>query len=65
VAGGNGAERPPAEGKDEAGGVDGGTTYISAFATALLTSAQEYMQPITDSARGMVNTVYDGLLNGK
>jgi integrase len=28
-------------------------------------TAQEYMQPITDSARGMVNTVYDGLLNGK
>jgi hypothetical protein len=26
---------------------------------------REYMQPITDSARGMVNTVYDGLLNGK
>ena len=22
-------------------------------------------QPITDSARGMVNTVYDSLLNGK
>jgi hypothetical protein len=32
---------------------------------ALLTSAPEYMQPITDSARGMVNTVYDSLLNGK
>jgi hypothetical protein len=31
---------------------------------ALLTSAQD-MQPITDSARGMVNTVYDSLLNGK
>jgi integrase len=28
-------------------------------------TAQEYMQPITDSARGMVNTVYDSLLNGK
>jgi hypothetical protein len=28
-------------------------------------TAQEYMQPITDSARGMVNTVYDTLLNGK
>ena len=27
-------------------------------------TAQEYMQPITDSARGMVNTVYDSLLNG-
>ncbi len=27
-------------------------------------TAQEYMQPITDSARGMVNMVYDGLLNG-
>ena len=26
---------------------------------------EEYMQPITDSARGMVNTVYDSLLNGK
>jgi integrase len=26
-------------------------------------TAQEYMQPITDSARGMVNTVYDNLLN--
>jgi hypothetical protein len=35
------------------------------FAIALPTSAQEYMQPITDSARGMVNTVYDSLLNGK
>jgi hypothetical protein len=23
------------------------------------------MQPITDSARGMVNTVYDSLLNGE
>jgi hypothetical protein len=31
---------------------------------ALLTSAQD-MQPITDSARGMVNTVYGSLLNGK
>jgi integrase len=28
-------------------------------------TAQEYMQPITASARGMVNMVYDGLLNGK
>jgi integrase len=28
-------------------------------------TAQEYMQPITDSARGMVNTVYDSFLNGK
>jgi hypothetical protein len=28
-------------------------------------AAQEYMQSITDSARGMVNTVYDSLLNGK
>jgi integrase len=28
-------------------------------------TAQEYMQPITDSARGMVNTVYDSLLNGR
>jgi hypothetical protein len=28
-------------------------------------TAQEYMQPITDSPRGSVNTVYDNLLNGK
>jgi hypothetical protein len=36
------------------------------FGIARLTvTAQEYMQPITDSARGMVNMVYDNLLNGK
>jgi hypothetical protein len=28
-------------------------------------TAQEYMQPITDSARNMVNTVYADLLNTK
>ena len=28
-------------------------------------TAQEYMQPITDSARGMVNTVYDSLYGKK
>ena len=26
-------------------------------------AAQQHMRPITDSARGMVNTVYDSLLN--
>jgi hypothetical protein len=40
-------------------------TFRPMFATALPTSAQEYMQPITDSARGIVNTVYDSLLNGR
>ena len=48
-------------------GQDLGSTayfFVEWWRTADVT-AQEYMQPITDSARGMVNTVYDSLLNGK
>jgi uncharacterized membrane protein len=45
-------------------GINAGTAYFLLNGGAP-SSSQEYMQPITDSARGMVNTVYDSLLNGK
>jgi hypothetical protein len=59
----NVAEVHDGNGRRSASVLDGGRGGIWGY-SVFLTSARD-IQPITDSARGMVNTVYDSLLNGK